>query len=60
MKDEAKREREKEKEEAKKYGNEKPISLYPLKPEEALRRAMSVPPPRKRERPANKRAGKKA
>ncbi len=29
----------------KKYGNEKPISLHPLKPEQALRRAMSVPPP---------------
>lgn len=40
--------------ETKKYGNEKPISLYPLTPEEALRRAMSTPPPKKPARPAGK------
>lgn len=57
MKDETNREREET--EPKKYGNEKPISLHPLKPEEALRRAMSVPPPSKRERQADKKAGKK-
>jgi hypothetical protein len=42
-------------EEGGKYGNEKPISLYPLTPQEALRRAMSVPPPPKPERAKKRR-----
>ncbi len=55
MKAKGKRDRERD-EEAGKYGNEKPISLYPLTPEEALRRAMSVPPPPKREGGKGRRA----
>ena len=42
----------------KKYGNEKPISLHPLAPEEALRRAMSVSPPKKPERPTGRKPAK--
>lgn len=32
----------------------KPISMYPLKPEEALRRAMSVPTPKVKLKPETK------
>lgn len=39
-------------------GNTKPISLHPLTPEEALRRAMATPPPPKGEREASGAAAK--
>ena len=35
-------------------GNAKPISLYPLTPKEALRRALATPPPPKPDGLANK------
>jgi hypothetical protein len=34
--------------------NSKPISMYPLKPEEALRLAMSVPTPKVKLKPETK------
>ena len=34
--------------------NAKPISLHPLTPEEAIRRALAVPPPAKEAKPKGK------
>jgi hypothetical protein len=34
--------------------NTKPISLHPLTPEEAIRRALSAPPPAKEQKPKAK------
>jgi hypothetical protein len=31
----------------KKTTNEKPLSLYPLKPEDALKKFLQIPPPKK-------------
>jgi len=47
----------KEKGKEKKQTSEKPISLYPMKPEEALRKLLQIHPPyKKRKKPKRDRA----